>query len=588
MIKQYFFKEVCCDLDKFSEKYALKNFILFLSKHRFLSSLLINGILFSFFLFLFTPRYAINDDPTMMMIASGELLGEPNEYLIFINIIIGHFLKFMYTLLPKLNWYVILFFTCHFFSMVIVLYIFLRNKFSFINILLYLLMFVMVAANFLTNFEFTTTAFVVGISGFLLLLSSGEEALNGKYLILALGIVLLLLSGLIRENVFYALLLLWLPLILYKSFAVKSFQMLIPLVIAVIIFYLANLYDTNYYYQNPDWKFYSQYNSLRANLTDYPHFDYNENTMQVYEAVGWSETNVRMFRAWSFADIEIFPIEDLFYIVENIPATFNDPADIIMTFSYFFNLLDRRILFFTVFIFLIAFITAQKKEPRFLLVAFLMMLVASVYLSHIGRLPPRVFHSLLYSLCIISLYFLTNNINLYFNNPKISASFINITYIILSIVIILVFLVNGLNSKVNLLVQERIDFNLDQLASHNFLYVFWPQPGSFETLISSKEFSVSFVNRFEMNRNKKAIILPLGGSLMHSPHVDRIFFRHSIQNIYLALLEKDDILLIAHPTLVEDLFIKFMEDNYGLSIKAFPVQLTDDIQAFHFSIINYE
>ena len=171
MIKLISFKVVSCYIDMFKIKDALKKFILFFSKHRFLFSLLINGILFSLFFLFFTPRFAINDDPAMMSIASGELLGEPNEHLIFINVIIGHFLKFMYTVLPQLNWYILLFYFCHFVAMTVIFYVFLRNSLTLCNLLLYFLLFVFIEVNFLTNLHFTTTAFVLGISGFLLLFS---------------------------------------------------------------------------------------------------------------------------------------------------------------------------------------------------------------------------------------------------------------------------------------------------------------------------------------------------------------------------------------------------------------------------------
>jgi len=576
-------------LDKLGDNKILKNFELFFSNHRFLFSVLINIILFTLFFVLFTPRFAINDDPAMMRIASGELLGEPNEHLIFINVIIGHFLKYMYTILPQWNWYVILFYACHFFSMVAVLYVFLRNQFSFYNVLLFLLLFAFVEVHFLTNLQFTTTAFVTGISGFLILYSTGFMEAKDKWHGIIAGIILLVLSGLIRSQVFNALLLLWVPLILYRAYTDKSYQVVIPAAIAVILFFSAGHYDDNYYNLQPDWAYYTQYNSLRANLTDYPQFAYNENTEPVYEEVGWSENNVNMFRAWSFADKEVFPLEDLAYIVENIRpnAAVVESAESDNTSNgettTILSLIPQDIirgLLFILIIFLIAFHVVHKQERRLLLFAFFMIAVAMVYLAYQGRLPLRVFYPMFYSLCIISLFYMTNNSNHFLSRHRIIEGLKKAAYVALSLLFIGVIFIDGRNSRINMLVQERIDYNLNQLAAQDYIYVTWPRPGSLETLIISRYFSISIINPLTIDSYSDVHMATLGGWSVHSPHYKETLVNYGISNIYLDTVNDDTILLVALPFLVENLLPEFMEENYGLSIKAIPVHITDDIPTY--------
>ena len=575
-----------CDLKKPITSKALKPVILFFLDNRSFLSLLINIILFSLFFFLFTPRFAINDDPAMMRIASGELLGEPNEHLIFINVIIGHFLKFMYEILPQLNWYVLFFYICHFISMVVVLGVFLRNKISFYNILLYLLLFVLVEVHFLTNLQFTTTAFVVGTSGFLLLFSIEDKLLIDKWPGLSMGIILLLLSSLIRENVFYALLLLWVPLISYRVYINKAYQRIIPVAIAVTLVFLANYYDSNHYNKQPDWEYYSQYNSLRANLTDYPQFAYNENTKDVYEHVEWSENNVNMFRAWSFADREVFPLKDLEYIVENIDPVYTGPINIFNHIYFILRYLDSRGLWFIILVFTIASITVRKQEKYHLFIALLMLLVVTVYLSYIGRLPPgRVLYPLIYNTCVISIFYLTNYSNNIFEKYSVRKSLKYFIHIILSVIIVAIFFVEGRNSMINKYVQERIDYNREQLAADRYIYATWPHPGMFYPMIFSEYHTFSFITK---NDGYNVKTLPYGGSLSHSPHHNKVYSNHSIENIYIDLAERDDILLIAHPYMVQHNLIEFMEENYGIKVEAVPVSITDDIPAFHISRIETE
>ena len=95
----------------------------------FILSLIINIVLFALFFCFITPHFQTNDDNMMMEIASGTLTGQPSAYLIYINIIIGKLLVFLYSFLPNINWYPILFYFIHFISMIVIFYsLFSRKK----------------------------------------------------------------------------------------------------------------------------------------------------------------------------------------------------------------------------------------------------------------------------------------------------------------------------------------------------------------------------------------------------------------------------------------------------------------------------
>ena len=51
----------------------------------------------------FGVRYEVNDDATLCNIAAGAY-GEDSQYLVYINILIGYFLKPFYWVLPGVNW----------------------------------------------------------------------------------------------------------------------------------------------------------------------------------------------------------------------------------------------------------------------------------------------------------------------------------------------------------------------------------------------------------------------------------------------------------------------------------------------------
>ena len=52
--------------------------------------------------------YEQNDDLAMQFIANGYFTGTPDFHLVFINVIIGHFLSFLYTHFLGVEWYSLL------------------------------------------------------------------------------------------------------------------------------------------------------------------------------------------------------------------------------------------------------------------------------------------------------------------------------------------------------------------------------------------------------------------------------------------------------------------------------------------------
>lgn len=59
--------------------------------------------------FFYTNKFfGTNDDMLMMLLVSGIYTGEATEYIVFQNILIGLFLKQLYTFLPDINWYTLL------------------------------------------------------------------------------------------------------------------------------------------------------------------------------------------------------------------------------------------------------------------------------------------------------------------------------------------------------------------------------------------------------------------------------------------------------------------------------------------------
>lgn len=426
----------------------------FLTTNIFLLSLGINIILFSIFFIFVHPAFGSNDDIAMMTFASGLYSGAPSEYLIYINVLMGMLMKFLYINFPQLNWYPILFYLFHFASMVAILYVVLRHHVSVTNIVLYLLFFVFMEVYLMSYLQFTTTAFVAGTGGLLLLLTFHKDKSNKAWLAMIIGIVLLFISSLIRINSFYLLLVLAIPVVTLISIFTRSAKLLLLVVLALMLVITANQYNDYYYQQSPQWSYYQQYNKLRQYITDYPNYQYSEQTKDVYRAVGWSENDVSMFRSWSFADKEIFSLDDLSVIVSNIKLTDRSYEDSLATFTNTIEIVQINSIYFVVIFLAAALIFSQKTEKMYLFLALLAALAASAYFSHIGRLPDRVFFPILFFLGSISLFFISKYSHKLLNQSKAQRIIKAVIITGLLILIIPVFWTQAEASKENINLQK--------------------------------------------------------------------------------------------------------------------------------------
>lgn len=146
-------------------------------------SILVVSLLFCFFRRLAPFVYQTNDDLFLRMIASGEISGEPESRLHFIAYPAGLLLSLLYRCFPSLPWYG-LFLCCSFgLSMVLVLYIMLRDEKSLSTRCITVILFCMVSYGFLfahlAELQFTTSAGIAAAGAlFLFIVSTPSSSLR--------------------------------------------------------------------------------------------------------------------------------------------------------------------------------------------------------------------------------------------------------------------------------------------------------------------------------------------------------------------------------------------------------------------------
>lgn len=529
----------------------------FLSKpvNIFIISIVINVILFSLFFYFINPRFETNDDIGMMEIASGLRTGQPSEYLIYINVIVGKLLVLLYSSFPGVNWYPILLYFIHFVSMTAILYCLLLKKRNIYSISIYLLLFVFFELYLLTVLQFTPTAFIAGMGGVILFFTYLETKGVGFYLAITGSIILLIISGLIRINAFYLVIGLSAVIFILKFLEKPSLVIPIFLVIILILVGLCSQFDKNYYQRNEDWGSYLEYNKLRGKIHGYSYFAYNDTTKSVYNDVGWSKNDVDMFKSWFFSDLEVYSKEKLEYVVSNIKVE-RGIKEIFTTLKDSFTNLYVIAKWFTGYFLIITILVIGRNRNKYFFSVLFTAFLISIYLSYFGWIPHRVFFPIIFFVNMIAAFFICTGNNIPFKKLT-SNIIIRITALIICITLAaFIFTLTSNITKINKVRHQEFESAIEKIADEDKIYVYWGDTGLCDKTIL-----------FSIPQKKDKLNIIQMGWMTYSPHYYQILEKFSIDNIYEAIVKRDDIFIICPENKLE-LFYKFMAEHYNKSVTA--------------------
>jgi len=544
-----------------------------LSKNEFVLASLFNLILFTLFFLVFTPFFETNDDYGMMQIASGLRYGEPTEYLVYINVIWGFLLKILYQNFASLNWYTILFYLVHFFSMTVFLYVLLKQSQSLYSYFLYSLLFVFFEVYLLANLQFTTTSMVAGCSGIILLISLVSGWQHPRWTLYFTGITLQIISGMIRYKIYLLLLLLFAPVVILLVIKKHNIKILFSFLIAVVIFGGVFAFNDNYYNRDPEWRYYLQYNPLRGRITDFRFTRYNEKTQPVYAAVGWSENDTNMFKGWFFLDQDKYTLDDLEYIVSQIGPGQQSWGDIQETVSKVFDDVAPRRFWFVTLISIISLAFCLKFEKLLLSSVIVTGLLACGYLIYSGRLPARILHSMMFSISAFSLYLLSLKHNHIHRNFWIMGARESIIFTGIAIYLLVLgsAIFADLRQNISRVEEEEIA-NIDEaihaLSSHDYIYAVAAG------LIKNSNLQIRFTNDYPPQLRE----INFGGWNVPSPFFTRELMLYDLTPSYLELM-RDDILTLARPSALKAI-TEYIKENHGLNVNFYPVISINDFVAY--------
>ena len=357
--------------------------------------------------FCFTPLFQTNDDVGMQLLAQGVgMSGERTPYILFSNILLGRLLVALYGM-ADWPWYRLLGLSVQAVSGV-TLVAALRPVGSQRRGWLWIgAYFAVFGLSFLIRPQFTIVAAEAQIAAVLCLQAAWRRGRIGAGSA-ALVVLLTAAAAAIRLQSSLLIVTLFAPQIAFEAigrcFAASPKQAVracvtafAPLAVAVVAGFGLTANNAAEYDRHPGWREFLEFNRLRAEFNDFERVAYNPQTAAIFDEVGWSENDVRMFRTWFFTDRQLFSLEKLRTLVAR--ASVSRPRPDAHAFVAFGRELLRDPATRTMLALLVATALAipagQWHRLRWLLSAAVGLSVVGYLVYELNRAPPRVYQPLL-------------------------------------------------------------------------------------------------------------------------------------------------------------------------------------------------
>jgi hypothetical protein len=457
--------------------YLAKKFISdmkdWLHENSFLYSLFLSLSCFALTVMFFDLNYEEIDDFLMNATASGYIGGVPDEHLLYSNFLIGLILKGLYGLSSLVNWYGWYLCLTHIISWAAICYALVRLIGISFGTWTFLYLFAVFGVYFLQNLQFTTTATMATVAGFLLLFC-GFQSSEFKLKVVFVGGALLVFAGMIRQEPMQLSLILLSPLFLIL---LKNFRRFIiaACLMAGIVFqvFLMGAANKAYYQNDPDWKtWYDQIlmENFDENIALYKQVI--DAPDKPYKSIDWSDNDMRLFENHFLDDSKTFSPEMIMKLKPFVRREeFNIPAFLNSSCIHFRNI-HWVIIFFSLLIFI------KGRNLFSIMSSFLLAMAAMAYIYYVLTMKDRVMFSILFCLCASGLFLLFRTKN------SATQSFIRFPMVFKKYSFLLIILLSlaGLNTLKNQYIfnktvihhkRELLNKQLEILKREKFVYLPW-------------------------------------------------------------------------------------------------------------------
>ena len=509
----------------------------------------------------YIPFNETNDDTGMAALVAGAY-GGGETHLVFINVIYTLFLRMFYVINDSINCYSLFQLIITFISFSVIGYVLIERIGKKFGTVVYIFLLAAFHTEFYLLYQFTRVSTICGIAGYLLIFHSIEKSKYIKGTIV--GGAMVLLGFLIRYSSSMAIL----PFAgmlgivytlcnrkywpLHKSIK-KLSRYFVTFGVLFILIIAAVLGDKAYYYSDPEWKDYYEYNKLRAQLLDYgwpqPWPSYEEFSGE-YEALGISENDSELYSSGVLSDVENLTkekLEDLLkFKREHNYFEFNIIEYLYYSYMYFINNGYIWFILLAIILYLLFF----KYKTRFTILIMLNCLVfAGIfgYYYYQNRVVPRAFVSTIFvAVCVILFCYSKDNL-LMKKFDSVQIGLLGAASIFFSLVYVSPSYIELQNSR------------LDVTKLYN-------------TLANDKE-SIYVAGRDVFRWNYRYFsaykVIPedfysnqinIGGWLSRTPTMNKHMEELGVDNLYIDLVEKDNMYFYADT--YADILCTYLNEHY--------------------------
>ena len=560
----------------------------------------VNLILFGLFLACATPFYETNDDLMMQMIASGFLTGHPDEHLVFTNVLIGGALRFLYGTGAGCNWYYIYLLAVHCAALTAIAFLVVSRRGGWLFTLLYVGFFLFVEAPILLYLQFTTTAFLAGIAGLLLLVDGLQPGHPAHWPKVIAGIAFAGLMCLIREPVALLFAVIACPFLL-ERLGLAQWRRLLGtfLTIAGILLVLHGI-DHRAYQRDPAWAEFSEYNRLRGKIHGTALMKF---IPKAAPTVGWSEIDAWMFSKFYFSDPDVYAgVPRMRLFLDRLKVLAQDEPASSLKFSASFLFLPKIFRHAASTLMVLAVLNAmwcilaagafRRRCLATLLIYYGLFVVLSFYLLRTARLPDRVSYNIPLFIHVICLYWATGFHNLsvaitrpdwlnVFLAPPWRAKALRLATLTLIDIWVVLYLFCLAEWTLGMWSANTFNRNLEQISHkiHEPIRTLMPDQKTPILIAMPADSVLEQCIFFQSSAEKSPFFLVPYGWITHSPLFNQILERHRLRPYSLSLVDRQDVFFLMETKWLEPLW-KFYYEHYGLDVRFDLVLNTDGMPQF--------
>lgn len=357
--------------------------------------LLFNTAIFVVMAFLLPIHFEECDDASMCMIVNGKYSGTPDGRLVYINAAYGWAIAGLYMLADAVEWYTFSFCVFHVLAMTGIVYILMNNKqTSWLLKVLFLAFLYIYWVRIIIAFQFTTTAGLLCFSGCLAMLQpfQNPNASRLRSIWIIVGIIAVFIASMIRFYAAAVVGLLCLPMFIEPVLHSKHYAFWLFGLLVLVCFVR---YADRWFYRDPEWAYYREYNYIRGAINDNPFPYLTSNDLPE----GVSELDYEMLQRFA-VDMNVITLDKL--------KSIRDKTQTYYSWQKFFDNLKQLRLYLFPILFIIfglavsSIVTRnQWKHP---MMALLLFFLALLYLGGFRILKYRVFLCLLLPMMYQVLY----------------------------------------------------------------------------------------------------------------------------------------------------------------------------------------